>query len=390
MRRASKIALVVALVLLGLVVAAAGAGALLIDSVIRQNLASGLSYWLKVPVTIDSVRLRMVQGAIDLRGLTIANPGGFATGRALRFGEIRARVAPATLLKEVIEVPEVEIRSPELTVEGSLAGSNVAQLIKNLDATMAERKRAGLEPPPGGEQEPRYRVTRILITDARLNVSATFLGGREASVVTPRIELTNLPSELTLGELTQRVLGAIVRANATRPGKIGELMTGIIANTGLRLVSGVGDVLTGGARTVGEIGQGLAKGVGDTAEGVGKGVGQAVGGVVKGAGEAVKGAGEGAGEGAGKGVEAVGKGVGEVAKGVGKGLGDIGMGIGRGVGEVIKGVAKGVGAIGKGVGEAIKGDGDQKKEDDQKKEPGKPDEKPVPAPAPEKKAEAKP
>jgi hypothetical protein len=394
MRRASKIALVVVLALVGLAAAAAGTGALLADSYIRRSLESGMSYWLKVPATLESARLRVLRGSLELRGLTIANPGGFATGRALHVGEIHVEVRPSTLRDDVVEVPEIVIRSPEITVEGSLGGSNLARLVKNLDATLAERQRAGMEPPPGGKREPRYRVARIRITDARLNVSATFLGGREASVTTAHIELTDLPSELTLGEVIQRSLGAVIRENAARPGKLGELMAGIIAGTGLRLVAGVGDVLTGGARTVGQIGQGVAKGVGDTAEGVGKGVGQAVGGVAKGTGEAVKGAGEGVGEGAGKGAEGVGRGVGEVLKGVGQGIGAIGTGIGKGVGEVIKGLGRGVGAVGKGVGEVIKGDGDKDKEkekekkENKEKEPGKTDQKSDPAP--EKKAEVQP
>jgi len=289
--------LIVLVVMLLLVVASLTAFVLTLDSTIKKSVEEGGSYALKVPVKLEKVSVSLMSGEASLKGLSVANPKGFKTPTAISLQEVSARIKLSSLTGEVIEVPEIILRGPKLTIETralGLRGSNLKQLMKNLEETMAEHGVAGEKPPdkpdaapapaPAGKEQ-LYRVGRILITDATLGFADSLTRGRESTATIKEIELTELSTDMTMGQIIEKCLRAIVKAATKSPGKIGKI-------AGMLSVQSVRGVVEG---TVG-------------------GVGKVIKGTVKGTGEVVKG---------------IGKGTGEVVKGVGKGIGEIGKGIGN-------------------------------------------------------------
>jgi hypothetical protein len=264
MKKLIVIVLAVVLVLVIAVVAVAFS----LDSGVKAAVEQGGTYALKVPVTLDEADVSVTSGQAALRGLTIANPEGFKTARAVYLGEAAVEIKLGSVTSDVIEVPEIRVIKPELTVEGSVKGSNISKLIKNLDETMAdlpsggEGEKPAEEKPEGPEQ--KYKVGRILITDATLKLSATFMEGKESSAVLKKVEIVPGDEPMTMAQLMKKVLGQLLKEGAKSPGQAGKMLGGVVVNTGLGSVEKVGEAVKTGTEKAGEVG----KKVGDKLKGL--------------------------------------------------------------------------------------------------------------------------
>ncbi|HOX05596.1 MAG TPA: hypothetical protein PK280_04265 [Planctomycetota bacterium] len=335
-----------ALVLLA--AAAAGAGWFLstLDSRVESMIEATSGEYLGVPVEVQSVRVSLLDGRALLRGFGAGNPAGFATPRSFRAGELAASFELRSAFGDLVTVPEIRARGLEITVEGGPGGSNLAAIVKNARKVSAEKRRlweATGEPPP---RERLYRVGRIVAVDTTVRLSATFMGGREASCAIPKIELTDLPEEMTGGEILGQLVEAILRDSAKSPGRIGKLLGDLTVQAGIAMVERA-------VEGAGEAGKTALEGAGAAAREVGSGMGQAAKGVGAGLGEGIVGVSGGVGEvgsgmirGAGGTAENVGKGIGGAVEHVGSGIGAVGGGVLKGAAGVVKGVGSGaVGAV---------------------------------------------
>jgi hypothetical protein len=251
--------LLIALVLAVLVVVGAVALILSLDSGIEQAVERGGSYALKVPVELEDVSVSLLGGKASLRGLTVANPRGFETDRAIRLGEAAVEIKLGSVTGEVIEIPEIRVIAPELTVEGSLKGSNISRLLKNLDETMQQlpsgQEPAGEKPPEQAPEGPeqKYRIGRVLVTDATLRLSATFMKGRAGSATIRKIEIVPGNEPMTMAQLMKKVLGDIMKAGARNPGQVGRMLGGVVVSSGLGTAQTVSEAVETGAKQAGEL-----------------------------------------------------------------------------------------------------------------------------------------
>ena len=255
MKKPVKIALIGLAVLVVLAVAALGVVLLSLDAIAKKGVESGGSYALKVPVRLDSVRISILGGSAELKGFSVANPPPFKTPYAVKFGAIHARVDPGSLRKDVVVVPEVTIRQPEISIEGDLKeGSNLQRLIKNLDETIAAAGPPG-EKPPGklAPAEPKagkkFRIDRLVIEKAKVSLGATFLGGKATSVALERIELKDLGNDgngISMAQVIRKVLSAIlVEASSQATGSASSALKELTSRSGLTGTVGEGIKQTG-------------------------------------------------------------------------------------------------------------------------------------------------
>jgi hypothetical protein len=252
-----------------------------LDSGIEKAVEEGGSYALKVPVELESVSVSILSGKASLKGLSIANPEGFETPRAVYLGEVALEIKLGSVTSEVIEIPEVRIIKPELTVEGSLKGSNISKLMANIDETMKEMssgesgepaekptEKPAEEKPAGPEQ--KYKIGRVLVTDATLKLSAKFMNGRESSATIKKIEIVPGDEPMTMAELLKKVIGDIMKEGAKNPGQIGKMMGGLVINSGLGSVENATEAVKTGTekateatKKATEVGKKVTKGITD-------------------------------------------------------------------------------------------------------------------------------
>lgn len=203
----------------------------------------------KVPVKLDGASISIFNGSGELKGFVLGNPEGFKTPEAVKVGTIAISLVPKSVMGNKVIIRSIRIEAPEITYEAGLGGSNIGKLLDNMKSTESQEKSGGAK-----SSSKALQVDELVITGAKVNVSATMLGGQAASVPLPEIRLTALgqgPEGITPAELSTKVFSEVVNAAAKA-----------VASSALDVTK-----FTGGAA------QGVAKDVQDSAKKLGSGVG---------------------------------------------------------------------------------------------------------------------
>ena len=243
-------------ILIGLAVVAVIAIVALVlslNSIVKNGVIAFGPEVIKAPIQLDGVSISALSGAGEIKGLVIGNPEGFKTPNAVKLGTASLQVKPMSLLGDKIVVQSIKADGAEITFEGSLSGSNLSKIQENVDAYVAnllgsaskDKKSAGK----------KLQVDEIVISNAKINLSMTLLGGKSATIPLPEIKLTGLgqgPEGLTPAEVIKVVMKEVMSKTSTA----------VIAALG-SLDKGV----TGAAKSVGgaaaDAAKGVTKGLGD-------------------------------------------------------------------------------------------------------------------------------
>lgn len=150
----------------------------------------------RTTVSLNSAVLSPLSGSGQLNGLTIDNPQGFSSSRAIRVGSITVTMDKNSLLSKTILINEILIARPEITLEGTLSGNNLGELMKNIKSFGSEAKSKKGEESSSERSSRRFIVKRILIESPRLTVAASALNQRIAqSLPLSTIELNDVGSD---------------------------------------------------------------------------------------------------------------------------------------------------------------------------------------------------
>ncbi|MFA6544894.1 MAG: hypothetical protein WCS99_10735 [Limisphaerales bacterium] len=247
-------------ILIGLAVVALVAVIALVlslNSIVKTGVVAFGPEVIKAPIQLDGVSISALSGGGEIKGLVIGNPEGFKTPNAVKLGVASLQVKPMSLLGDKIVVQSIKADAAEITFEGSLGSSNLGKIQENVDAYVAAllgpTDKGGKTEKKGGAGK-KLQVDEIIISNAKINLSMTILGGKSATIPLPDIKLTNLgqgADGITPAEVIKVVMKEVMSKTTTA-------VTGFL--------SGAGKVLGDAAKNVG----GAAA---DTAKGVTKGIG---------------------------------------------------------------------------------------------------------------------
>jgi len=157
-----------------------------IDPIVRTGVEKGGSIALKVPVRLRDASIRF-SGRATLAGLEIANPPGYAEPRSVVFERIDAAVQPGSLLHDVVDVGEVTIVKPELTLEFSGTRSNWSVLMDNLSPGKADAP----DRPPTAPGK-KFIIHKLRIEEAGARFRSDVIPGGAKFVTLPSIEVENV------------------------------------------------------------------------------------------------------------------------------------------------------------------------------------------------------
>jgi AsmA family len=217
-----------------------------IDSLVKSGVEAVGPQVLKVDVKIEDVQISLLGGRAGLKGFVIGNPEGFKTPSCMSLDEVALEINYGSLLSDVISVPEIVIRKPKITLETKtfgIKGNNLSALLANIEETTGGSSEADSPPAtPVAEEKPAaadetekpgppqyYSVKRILIAEATISVSDTLLKGQEHTLTLPDLEVPELSSKMTLAEIIDKSLRAILKAAASQPGPLGDRFKKITA-----------------------------------------------------------------------------------------------------------------------------------------------------------------
>lgn len=162
-------------------------------------------------------------GSGQLTGLAVGNPAGWtADTNALYLGRIEFDVAPTSVMSDTIVINSLVIEQPELTYETRVVSSNIADLLKNIEASLGP----GAPKPEDPNTPPKkFIVKHFKLTDGKVTLG---VGPAALPLPLPSLELNDLGVKeggLTAGQLSvavlRQVLGNVVAATTSAALKSG-------------------------------------------------------------------------------------------------------------------------------------------------------------------------
>ncbi len=224
-----------------------------LDSLVKAAIEKYGSAATQTSVTADSAKLSLTSGSGTVSGLSIGNPSGFASPRALGVGAISVQLDTASLPGNgPIVLKTINIAQPQINYEVtggvSLTGVSTAsnlQIIQNNVKNYAGRVAAA--PPQGGAPARKEIINDLYVTGGKVNlIATTVLHGKKITVPLPPIHLTNIGRAgggATPAQIASQIISAIT-SQAARTGAA-ALTQQVKAAAGGALPGNVGGTLKG-------------------------------------------------------------------------------------------------------------------------------------------------
>ncbi len=125
-----KLIVRVAVVLAVLLIVAVVASFFFLGAIVKKGVETVGPQITKTELKLDGAGLSILSGSGTLKGLFIGNPAGFKTESAIKVGAVSLGVKPGSIFSDKIHVTQVNVKAPEITFEGSLAGNNLSKLLE--------------------------------------------------------------------------------------------------------------------------------------------------------------------------------------------------------------------------------------------------------------------
>ncbi len=227
------------IVLIVLVLLAALATHLFLDTAIKRGVETVGPKITKTDIRLNSVHISLLSGSGKIKGFVLANPQGFKTPSAMNVGTANLAVEPRSLFDGKVIVRDITVDGPEITFETDLTAVNLKKILSNIEETTGGGKPASTDtnqPAPARQSEAeggkRLEVDNFVIKNAKLfvSVNAPMVGQQSANVTIPEIHLTNMGTNaegITVAELSKEVLAAIVaKAEESAKNVIADMSKG--------------------------------------------------------------------------------------------------------------------------------------------------------------------
>jgi hypothetical protein len=257
--------------------------------VVRSQTEKAMSYALMVPVTIGGAEVNLREQWVELRDIDIANPEGYKTSHAMRFGVVRVQIDAASFRTTEPGIRLIRIVESDISFERTLRSSNLQDLMDNVSRLIDEDA-----PPPDPEinliiEQMIVENTTVRLTLPIASTVATAKGNASLSVSDIVIENFGGGESMSPAEGMQMFIAVILKTILENAGDILSAETLASLNATLQDVPGeVARRAEAAAESVGSV----AKEVSDELKQTLGNLGDTVGDAAKGVGETVEDAAE--------------------------------------------------------------------------------------------------
>lgn len=212
--------------LLLLVVIAAAAIFFLGSGALNKGIKSGVETYgprvTQTPVTLGEANLSIFSGTGTLTSLLVGNPEGFKSENIFALGEIDLKVDTSTVFSDKIVIDHIIIQRPEISYEQSLLGSNVKQLMDNIEAFTGPKEATEAEADTGASKQ--VVIRKLLIEEATVYVGAMGIG---QTISLPRIEMENIGEggeRITMAEALDLIVAKVLQSIGPALSGAGDLL----------------------------------------------------------------------------------------------------------------------------------------------------------------------
>lgn len=214
------IALLVVVLVVGAIYFGAKHFAQRFDGLIEREIASAASEAFGTKVTVDDVQIKMLDGEVTVRNLSIGNPPGFNAENAFVFGSIEASVDFKTMSVDRVFLDDARIFVEE---KGGLV--NVQELKKAVESKMSET--VSMDQTDDSEEQQEINIRQFLMRSTTATLESDSFQ-KLAELRIDEIEMRDVrgtPEEVAgqiakhvVDEISSEAQKALVRAKAEEVG----------------------------------------------------------------------------------------------------------------------------------------------------------------------------
>ncbi len=178
-----------------------------LGTLVQTAIAQVGSRLTKTTVTLEHVRIELMNGLVQLEGLEIGNPPGFTAKNAVQLDTVRVRLDPRSALSDTVVIEEILVEAPDVTFEG-LPTNNLSVLQDNVNAAVPAGSSKPAEAKPAASGSKKLLIKKFSLTKGRVVTNVT---GRYLTLRLPDIHLTDIGKE-TGGATLEQVFSAVFTA----------------------------------------------------------------------------------------------------------------------------------------------------------------------------------
>lgn len=165
-------------------------------------------------VSLADVTFSPFSGLLELKGLTVANPTGYKTTNAIKLGGVRVQLDPNSLLTSRIQVQEIIISEPEITIEGGMKNNNLTALQKNMASEDTTTENTTTTEPETGSTK-KVEIDLVRIEDGKVNVTKPFPLSASLGTIIMRDIGKEDNKDVSVAEFFSTVINTVIKSSTT-------------------------------------------------------------------------------------------------------------------------------------------------------------------------------
>ena len=243
----------IVVILLVLIVGISLFGAGMIKAAVEKTASSTLG----VPVTVKSINLSIMRGQVEIKGLVVKNPPGYANETLLELGDGVINLDIGSLMRgDTIKIQLINLNDTKLTIEQKGLTNNLNEI---LDKMPKEEKSATPKTEKPGKN---LTVNKLEIINTDVRVKLLPIPGKSdtVSLKLDPIVMENLGTDkkLSTAALVSKVMGVLATSIAKQGAGVlpDEMVKGISSTLGK-----TGEFGKGAVKTTTEAGKNAVEGI---------------------------------------------------------------------------------------------------------------------------------
>ncbi len=162
-------------------------------------------------VSLADVTFSPFSGLLELKGLTVANPTGYKTTNAIKLGGVRVQLNPNSLLTSRIQIQEIIISEPEITIEGGMKNNNLTALQRNMASDEPTAEQEATE--PATENAKKVEIDLVRIENGKVNVTKPFELSASLGTITMRDIGKEDNKDVSISEFFSTVINTVIKSS---------------------------------------------------------------------------------------------------------------------------------------------------------------------------------
>jgi len=186
-----------------------------LNSIVVQGVTTFLPQLTQTEVKLEESNISLFSGKGELKGFAIGNPKGFSSNNAITLDRIEVAVDVKSIFSDNILIKEILIDGPKISYEMAGRKNNIKAILNNINSFSEEEVKPSESKKTEVETEGTEKkviIDLLQITNGKLDLAVTALGGKGVSLTLPSITVKDLGREkggLSLAEAAGEIFNSL-------------------------------------------------------------------------------------------------------------------------------------------------------------------------------------